>query len=405
MIGDVRKPHRYHRHSMIRLRFLHAFSTIALLVAPLRADLAPALPPPKPLAIGELPKDAKLALDEDWSSGQIDEKRWYMPRHRWGDPANHGVTRDNVRLERDTVAGKEKHVLVIQANGDQYDGPVVGAGGRKKRVGGICVTREFFASGRYEVVMKVGSDKPTPGGPAEPNHPKGAVPAIWTYAYRAVKVPPEKMREFVADQPLYNPLMPRYGTSINEYWSELDFPEIGKAGVFDRVMYNTFLQNMHEPKVYDVGNAMDGKYHTYTTEWHTELKPMNGVTDAQVRQAGDLYWIADKSIPFHTYFGSPLKRLGPDRYALYAGRHVDHWIDGKKVAANDKWVPAMAAQLTLGIWLPDWAGPAAWKESTVSFASVKIWQFNEPGDVRSVLTQSIWDRFDAKGKELPEPKK
>lgn len=49
----------------------------------------------------------------------------------------------------------------------------------------------------------------------------------------------------------------------------------------------------------------------------------------------------------------------------------------------------MAAQLTMGVWLPAWAGAAPWKQSTVSFASVKIWQYHDKGDVRGVFTEDI----------------
>jgi hypothetical protein len=265
-------------------------------------------------------------------------------------------------------------------------------------VGGVIVGREFFASGRFEVVMRVGSDRAHHGGPADPIRPKGCVPAIWTYAYRYVSVPRSKMDQFVAQTPLYNPLMKRYRRGANEYWSELDFPEYGKAGEFDRAMYNTFCQDRHEPRFFDVSMAVDGKYHTYTTEWRTKLEPLEGVTDGQVVEAERYWWVADKAVPFEKYLGNPLKRLGKDRYAVYAGSRADHWIDGKKVAENAKFVPAMAAQLTMGVWLPDWGGPAKWKTARVSFGPVKVWQYGDEGDVRGILTESLRDNFDREGR-------
>jgi hypothetical protein len=59
----------------------------------------------------------------------------------------------------------------------------------------------------------------------------------------------------------------------------------------------------------------------------------------------------------------------------------------------------MAAQLNLGVWLPDWAGPVPWETATVSFASVKVWQYGDPGDVRGVITGDIKDNFDRAGRE------
>ena len=60
----------------------------------------------------------------------------------------------------------------------------------------------------------------------------------------------------------------------------------------------------------------------------------------------------------------------------------------------------MAAQLNVGVWLPHWAGPAAWKVSRVSFGKIRIWQYADPGDVRGVLTQDISNNFDVQGREL-----
>src|SRR5437762_3352946 len=75
-------------------------------------------------AIPSLPDAAKLALEEDWSGGQIDPARWYVMRRHWGN-GNHGVMPENVRLaqEKDDE-GKARTVLTCAAHGDQYDGPV-----------------------------------------------------------------------------------------------------------------------------------------------------------------------------------------------------------------------------------------------------------------------------------------
>jgi hypothetical protein len=115
-----------------------------------------------------------------------------------------------------------------------------------------------------------------------------------------------------------------------------------------------------------------------------------------IEHAG-FWWIQDPALPFHRYLGNPLKRLGRDQYAVCAGEKALHWIDGRQVAASVKFVPSMAAQLTLGVWLPKWGGPAPWSVSTVSFKSVKVWQFDDSGDVRGVLTEDLKDNFNADG--------
>lgn len=342
-----------------------------------------------------LPDRARPAFTEDWSSGRIDPAKWYVLRKKWG-RNNHGVVPENVRVERE--GGRP--VLVCEAHGDAYDGPVTGLWGKKERVGGVIVSKPFFASGRFEVVMRIGSTKPHDGGPADPRRPEGAVPAIWTYGYRWVEVGRAPVDTFVPEKPLYNPFMKAYGIGANEYWSELDFPEFGKGGDYSKAMYNTFLQNRHQAVFFDVGFAADGKYHTFVTDWRTTLKELPGVKDAQVVEHGGFWWVRDRAVPFESYLGNPLKKLGSDRYALYAGRRAVHWIDGRKVGENLKFVPAMAAQLNLGVWLPEWAGPAPWKTARVSFRSVRIWQFDDPGDVRGVIRDDIGNNFDAQGREI-----
>lgn len=353
------------------------------------------------LAIGEdlspLPSGARLALEEDWSSGELDDKKWYVYRKRWGN-GNHGVVPENVAIGKDQVDGQLKNVLVCTAHGDKYDGDVIGWWGNKTRVGGVIVSQKHFASGRFEVVMKIGSQEKHAGGPADPMRPKGCIPALWTYSYRWVEADKKRQGEFQAEVPMYNPHMPAYGLAASEYWSELDFPEFGKAGDFEKSMYNTFLQNRHDNRFFETPQAIDGEYHTFVTEWRTHLRPMPEIRDDQVVESEGFYWIQDKSIPFENYLGNPLKKLGENKYALYDGKIATHYIDGQKVAENDKWVPAMSAQLTMGIWLPDWAGPADWKTASMKIASVKVWQYGDEGDVFGVMKGRTPDSFTKDGK-------
>jgi hypothetical protein len=198
-------------------------------------------------AVPPLPAHARLVVDEDWSHG-IASERWYAPRTKWG-AGNNGVTRENVRVQPDRVRGREQNVLVCEAHGDRYAGPVVGLDGAKTRVGGVLISKDFFASGRFEITLKIGARTPVPGGPADPQRPKGAIPAVWTYAYRYVTVDNAHQDDFVPATPLYNPFMKAYGRGTNEFTSELDFPEFGKAGDFSKGLYNAYL-----PKRSDTGH-------------------------------------------------------------------------------------------------------------------------------------------------------
>ena len=57
----------------------------------------------------------------------------------------------------------------------------------------------------------------------------------------------------------------------------------------------------------------------------------------------------------------------------------------------------MSGQLNLGVWLPDWAGPAQWESASISVASVKVWQYDDPDGVQGALTEDIGDSFGKDG--------
>jgi hypothetical protein len=352
---------------------------MTIAAVPLQADEV-ALPP--------LPSGARLVFQENWSADHVDLSKWYRLRKKWGQ-GNNGVAPDNVAIGRDTVKGREQNVLVCQAHGDEYQGAITGSGGEKTRVGGVIVTKQFFASGRCEVVMKVGA----PDGENAPAQPRGAVPAIWIYAYRLAGIAAEKQTAFNVDAPLYNPNLKVSGSPATEYWSEIDFPELGKNGNFEHGGYNVFCQNRYEWKTFAVPPVADGQYHTYNMEWRTGLKPLPGIKDSQVIEYDGFWWVQDKTIPINSYLGNPLKRLGKDDYAACCGLTVSNWVDGKLVGQNTRNVPCMAGQLTLGVWLPGWGGPAPWQTALVSFGPVKIWQYDDPGDVRGILTEDVPPNF------------
>lgn len=61
---------------------------------------------------------------------------------------------------------------------------------------------------------------------------------------------------------------------------------------------------------------------------------MEGVTDEQVVESEGYWWVQDLAVPFNSYVGNPLKRLGPNQYAVCSGLRADHWIDGEYVGTN-----------------------------------------------------------------------
>ena len=50
-------------------------------------------------------------------------------------------------------------MLICRGHGNDYQGSVVGWEGNKTRVGGVIVSKQFFASDHYDMVMKIGAVK------------------------------------------------------------------------------------------------------------------------------------------------------------------------------------------------------------------------------------------------------
>ena len=217
--------------------------------------------------------------------------------------------------------------------------------------GAAVVSKRFFASGVYEVVFKIGTNE-------EGKPPIGMVPAIWTYAYRFVTHAEGKRKQFDRANPAYHPVLDRHNWGGCEYWSEIDFPEFGKRQKLEEGLFNTFLNDKHDSRVWPTPGVLDGKYHTIRMTWTTEMRPVPGVSDAQVEKAHGFWWVQDPKVPFEQYWGNPLKRVGKDRYEVYAGKEVVYELDGKRVGSSTKYVPAMGAQMTLGVWFPKWGGEA-----------------------------------------------
>jgi hypothetical protein len=310
---------------------------------------------------------------------------------------------ENVRVAKERAEdGSFRNVLVCEAHGDRYDGPVKGLNNRGDRVGGVVVSKAFFASGRFEASMRVGDTDKNDASPENPTRPIGTIPAIWVYAGWNTRVKPELADNYVSENPFYQPYLQEWGRGNAFYWSELDFPELGKKGDFDHGLYNTFMSKQKDSITYPV-NVADGRFHTYTTEWRTTLIAMKDLRDDQVKEHEGFWWVRDLKVPFGSYWGNPLKKLGPNQYATYQGLIARHWIDEKFVGENTKFVPCIAAQLSLGVWLPDWAGPAPWKTSRVSFAGIRVWQYNDEGDVKGLLTNDQADNIGTDGKRLSSP--
>ncbi len=259
---------------------------------------------------------------DDFQGNKIDSSKWLVAFKQWGgDGANGGVLPQNVTVQNDK--------LVIEAYGDQYTGNVRGINkdyslrADGKRVGGAIATMDYFASGKYEVRMKVAPQL-------------GVASAIWTFHYE----------EFDEGDPMYQN-KPVGGSDYYALNHEIDMEFPGRPGPahnnfsFDRGLFNTWVgenDDEYTTEYAPLGQAIDdGQFHTYRFDWHT------GSSSEQKR--------------------------------------VDFYIDDVLIHTTTDHVPTLASRLWIGAWFPaTWAGTPNFDTETLELDWVRITPFEQEGD-------------------------
>ena len=277
-----------------------------------------------------IPTPTTEVLFDDFS-GPLDPERWLIVDKAWGGD-NGGLVPENVEL----ADGK----LLLRANGDDYTGDVVGHGDRTTRVGAGIATRDYYASGRYEVRARI-------------PQVLGAASAFWTFHYI------------------------EYGPNDEGFWeepskirnSEIDweFPTALQTGSdndpisYDYARVNSWGgklggEGAHHPGRVEIIN--DGEYHTYTIDWHAG-------GDGELPR---VIWLID----------------GEEVY-----RH-----EGNEFGQDN--IPYRASRFWLGIWFPaagfkeridgetvsrvGWAGDPDFDQATLEIDWVRVTPFNEAND-------------------------
>lgn len=208
-----------------------------------------------PLAASEIPISAETAqatddvFYDDFSSGTLDPDKWLVAYKNWGGKVtengekvdyNGGVLPQNVSVQN----GK----LILTGNGNLYQGALKGVnkdGSRRadgKRTGAAIATKEYYASGSYEVVAKVSPEL-------------GACSAIWTFEYE---------EDWDTGE-------------ITNHEIDIEMPGRPSAEKTNQsyryALCNTWVgENEGEYKTgyTDIGvNQADGAFHKYRFDWHT----------------------------------------------------------------------------------------------------------------------------------------
>jgi len=182
---------------------------------------------------------------EDFSGAYLDSDKWLIAYKNWGGQVdgtdyNGGVIPENVRLED----GK----LILTGYGNQYTGDVKGINRDKseretgQRVGAAIATKDYFASGSYEISAKISPEL-------------GVCSAMWTFEYE---------EDYSNDD-----------LKITNHEIDIEFPGRDENNDYSlsHALCTTWIgENDGEylSNSVDIGqNMADGAFHKYRFDWHT----------------------------------------------------------------------------------------------------------------------------------------
>ncbi len=256
----------------------------------------------------------------------LDESRWEPLTQVWGQPTNvlhqhGGVIKENVY----TKIG----YAVMRALGDKYTGNLRGAGGHSKRLGGVMKTKKRFASGRYEVKMRVLQSPDM-----------GVLSAAWTFWYKEIT---NTNSAAAYQKALTAGNIPSNGVITLNH--EIDIEVKGEK--LGNPIFTNWIgekENEYKSKAVPVTKGLsDNAFHVYRWDWHTGG---NGKT-----------------------------------------ARIDYYIDDKLMHTSTEKVPYIASYFYVGNWFAWWAGYDTGTYKAPNFDSqemfvdwVKITPFNDPND-------------------------
>ncbi|MFD1629178.1 glycoside hydrolase family 16 protein [Pseudopedobacter beijingensis] len=262
----------------------------------------------------------------DKFEGSLDDSKWEKLNQVWGQPDNPlyqhgGVIKENVYTQSGSA--------VMRALGDRYSGPLRGAGGQSKRLGGVIKSKQRFASGKYEIKMRV-LQAPD----------MGVLSAAWTFWYKEITSatnPVAYQKALTAGNIASNGKI-----TLNH---EIDI-EVKGQNLANPIFTNWIGEKTgeYDSQPFKLNKGLnDGAYHIYRWDWHTGG---NGET-----------------------------------------ARVEYYIDNQLIRTSTIKVPYIASYIYIGNWFAWWAGNDTGTYKAPDFDTkemyvdwIKFTPFNEPND-------------------------
>lgn len=306
-----------------------------------------------------LPFPVSAATDgfyDDFEGSRLDSSKWLIAEKNWG-----GTVEENGRTVDYNGGVIAEHVAVRDGNllltgcGNQYDGEQRGInrdGTRRedgKRCGAAIATREYFASGSYEIRAKIAPEL-------------GCCSAMWTFEYE---------EDYTGDT-----------LQITNHEIDIEFPGRDAQEDFslNHALCTTWVtEEDYKTTSVDCGVQADGAFHTYRFDWHTgsdtETPRVEFYFDGELRHTSDTciptnagrfwlglwfprYWAGTPDFdttafvidyasitPFHEQGDTPQNESYPEHgwaadSAIPGDVNSDGIFDVRDIAALQKWLLA-----------------------------------------------------------------
>jgi hypothetical protein len=263
----------------------------------------------------------------------LNSSKWLVCQKQWGG-SNQGVVPENLELNCGYMR--------FHGHGTSYTGTVTGEDGvTVTQVGSAIATKEYFASGRYDIVAKLA--------------PGGVVSAFWPYHY--------------IEDATYQFDFPDGWATVQNTEIDWEFPAnircnagISGSAIID-ANCNTYGSKCDGTNIVNSPGAYDPSSTGYS--WRESITAVTG---------------ADASSGYHTYTiiwhsGDAGAGVAPS---------VEWLIDNVSIVKESRahYVPYRAARLWIGVWYGKqcWSGSQAYSDTYMDVKSVSITPYNEAND-------------------------
>src|ERR1022692_4189021 len=339
---------------------------------------------------------ASAQFFDDFNGTQLDYSRWFIAEKQWGS-GNNGVVHNNVVVSNG--------VLHLFGNGNLYTGPVAGYNGSPgQQVGAAIATTNYYASGSYEVRLKL---PPQVGGPS----------AIWPFHYEEaysgalytalanvggltfsnliwIGLTTNQVNSLVADITDNNGSRSPYlsGPTNGIYRTTDAFRNLTDAS--QMVLSNDFNLRVqifvvlaNAASLYQTGGGYI-RNEEIDIETPTDLNGSSSITYAHDRFNT---WVGQNTGEYTANYNDVTNAFNDGQFHIYRfdwhtanptvlSQRVEFYIDGVCYQTNYTHIPTIGGRFWIGYWFSAWSGTPNFVTQELDVDWVRITPFHENGD-------------------------